>query len=217
MNKDMKKRAAEALGIIALIAAAFAVLNFVMGGIMGSTVMIDGQYYNSGERELTLILSTVEGTDRLAEFTRLEKLTLTPYKKAIVNSLEAENSEQLAAWEREAEYTFDGYTDLEDISFVSELTWLKELDISYCAVSDIAFLENFHGLTYLDISHTNVEDIQVLGKVSRLQTLCIRETAVTELSALLELNELEVLYADKTADSEIIAQLEEKGVNVILS
>ena len=73
----MKKRAVEAVLILAALIGVFVLVNLFQSGISGAVRQIDGQYYSISERELSLTLMTTDGTDSLSDFTRLKKLKVT--------------------------------------------------------------------------------------------------------------------------------------------
>ncbi|MCI7767807.1 MAG: leucine-rich repeat domain-containing protein [Oscillospiraceae bacterium] len=189
----MKKRAVEAVIILAAVAALFIAVNFILGSLSGNTRKIDGEYFNIGERELILCLMTEEGTEQLSDFTRLEGLTVTPYKYAAARALEMGDSDYDAAIAKKAERAYSECTDLSELSFIAPLTGLKRLDVSYCAVSDLSFVSGMDSLEELDISHTNI----------------------TDLSPLPELSSLKALTVDYALSGDITDRLSEKGVAVI--
>lgn len=189
----MKKRAVEAVIILALVAALFIGVNFIFGSVSGNTRKIDGEFFNIGERELILCLMSEEGVEQLEDFSRLEALTLTPYKYAAARALEMGDAEYDAAVYKKAEVAYSECTDLSDLSFIAPLTGLKRLDVSYCGVSDISFISGMSELEELDISHTNI----------------------TDLSPLLELSSLKNLTADYELSGDITDKLSDRGVSVI--
>lgn len=189
----LRKRAVEAVIILASVIAVFLAVNFVMGSVSGNTRKIDGEYFNIGERELILCLMTEDGTEQLSDFTRLEGLTVTPYKYAAARALEMGDPEYDAALQRKAEAAYSDCTDLSELSFIAPLTGLKRLDVSYCAVSDLSFVSGMTALEELDISHTKI----------------------TDLSPLLSMPSLKKLTADKELSGNITDKLTQNGVTVI--
>ena len=179
--------------ILAAVIALFIAVNLIWGGVSANVRKIDGEYYNIGERELSLVLMTEEGTDYFADFTRLESLSITPYKFAAPASMEMGDTAYDASLRKKAEEVYSDCTDLSDLSFLAPLTSLKSLNISGCAVSDLSFVSGMTGLETLNISGTNI----------------------TDLSPLLEFPALTTLTADKAVSGDITDSLSEKGVTVI--
>lgn len=179
--------------ILAAVIALFIGINFLSGSLSDNTRKIDGQYYNTGERELSLCLMTEEGTEYLADFHRLETLSVTPYKYAAPGALEMGDPSYDAALYKKAEEVYADCTDLSDLSFIAPLTCLKALNVSNCAVADLSFVSGMSGLETLDISGTKI----------------------TDLSPLLELPALTKLTADKEVSGDVTDKLAERGVTVI--
>ncbi|WP_432651067.1 leucine-rich repeat domain-containing protein [Huintestinicola sp.] len=190
----MKKRAIEAVVILAAVIALFIAFNALSGSLSDNTRRIDGQYYSTGERELSLCLMTEEGTEFLSDFDRLETLSVTPYKYAAPEALEMGDPTYDAALYKKAEEVYSDCTDLSNLSFIAPLTGLRSLNVSNCAVTDLSFVS---GMT-------------------RLETLDISGTKITDLSPLLDLPALTKLTADKELSGDVTDKLAERGVTVIL-
>lgn len=190
----LKKRAIEAVVILAAVIALFIAFNALSGSLSDNTRRIDGQYYSTGERELSLCLMTEEGTEFLSDFDRLETLSVTPYKYAAPEALEMGDPTYDAALYKKAEEVYSDCTDLSNLSFIAPLTGLRSLNVSNCAVTDLSFVS---GMT-------------------RLETLDISGTKITDLSPLLDLPALTKLTADKELSGDVTDKLAERGVTVIL-
>lgn len=188
----MKKRAVEAIVILVAVIALFMGINLITGSVADSTRKIDGEYYNISEREMSLCLMTTDGTEQLTDFTRLEKLTVTPYKYAAAGALKMGDEAYDASVKERAEDVYSDCTDLSDLSFLEPLTGLKYLNISECKVTDLSFVKNMNSLEELDITGTNI----------------------TDLSPLLDLPSLQKLSADKAMAGDVTDKLLEKGVAV---
>lgn len=191
----LKKRAIEAAVILAAVIALFIVFNAVSGSLSDNTRRIDGQYYNIGERELSLCLMTEEGTEFLVDFDRLETLSITPYKFAAPVAMEMGDPSYDAALYKKAEEVYSDCTDLSDLSFIAPLTGLRSLDVSDCAVFDLSFVSGMNELETLDISGTKI----------------------TDLSPLLDLPALTTLTADKELSGDVTDKLAERGVIIIFT
>lgn len=181
------------MAILAAVIALFIVFNALSGSLSANTRKIDGQYYNTGERELSLCLMTEEGTEFLPDFERLETLSVTPYKYAAPGALEIGDPSYDAGIYKKAEEVYSDCTDLSDLSFLAPLTGLKSLDISDCAVSDLSFVSG----------------------MSKLETIDISGTKITDLSPLLGLPALTTLTADNEVSGDVTDKLSEMGVTVI--
>lgn len=212
----MKKRAIEAAAILIILIALFIGVNLIAGGVESTSVRIDNEYYNTGERELSLTLMTEEGLDELSRFTRLKSLKVIPYKAAVINSLSGEDEQYNELVRRETESTYFDCTDLEDISFVTLVPNLERLDISYCSVSDISCLGEMGSISELNIAYTNVTELSVLAELDNITELVITGIPAHDISPLLEMDGLVRVRMSKGTDDETAAALEEKGVIVEL-
>lgn len=211
----MKKRAVEAVLILAALIGIFVLVNVLQSGISGAVRQIDGEYYSISERELTLTLMTTEGTDSLSDFTRLKKLTVTPYKAKVRDAIRTDIDEGVSeALKTEADNVYNDCTDLEDISFVCLVPNLQKLDISLCAVSDITCLEKME-LTELDISHTKVSDLSALAEMDSLQAISVVDIPAEDFSPLLEMKGLKRVKGDEKLET-VSSALEENGVEVTI-
>ena len=209
----MKKRAVEAVLILAALIGVFVLVNLLQSGISGAVRQIDGQYYSISERELSLTLMTTDGTDSLSDFTRLIGSNFkAQVKDAIRTDIDAGVSDAL---KQEAENVYSDCTDLEDISFVSLAPALQKLDVSLCAVSDISCLENM-SLTELNISHTKVSDLTPLTDMDSIQVLYIEDIPAEDFSPLLEMKGLKKVTGDKKLEA-VADALRDKGVEVIIT
>lgn len=192
-SPDLKKRAIEAIALLAAVIILFACINLITGSVADSTRKIDGEYYNISEREMSLCLMTADGTEQLTDFARLEKLTVTPYKYAAAGALKMGDEAYDASIKERAEDVYSDCTDLSDLSFLEPLTGLKYLNISECKVTDLSFIKNMNSLEELDITGTNI----------------------TDFAPLLDLPSLQKLSADKAMAGDVTDKLSEKGVAVI--
>lgn len=208
----MKKRAAEAAVILIAVIIVFAVINGLSAGIGDSVRKIDGEYYNVGERELSLTLMTVSGTEQLGDFTRLEKLKVSPYREEVKAAVKTDSAEAAEILKNEADEIYADCTGLEDISFVCLAPQLKELDISLCGVSDISCLEGME-LTKLNLSHTNVYDLSPLVSMDSLEELVITDIPAEDLSPLLRMKGLKKVTAEE--GREMPDGLDDPGVTVV--
>ena len=94
---------------------------------------------------------------------------------------------------------------ISDISALSNLTNLWWLFISRTPISDISVLSNLVNLEWLSISHTNVIDISVLSNMSKLRHLDANHTKISDLSPLSDLSILNRLDLIGTQVSDVSA------------
>lgn len=168
----MKKRAVEAVLILAALILVFALTNKIFDSAGNVTACIDGKYYNITEEELDLVLITEDGLDQLSRFKRLERLTVIPYKESVARQ-HFGTAEEKAALKAEAERTFPDCTSLEDISFLKYAPELLAVDISFCGVSDLSPLAEMDNLTTVYMTDIPAEDYSPLLEMKSLGYLKI--------------------------------------------
>ena len=190
----MKKRAVEAVLILAALIGVFVLVNLLQSGISGAVRQIDGQYYSISERELSLTLMTTDGTDSLSDFTRLKKLKVTPYKAQVKDAIRTDIDAGVSdALKQEAENVYSDCTDLEDISCLENMS-----------------------LTELNISHTKVSDLTPLTDMDSIQVLYIEDIPAEDFSPLLEMKGLKKVTGDKKLET-VADALRDKDVEVIIT
>ena len=89
-------------------------------------------------------------------------------------------------------------TQVSDISNLSNLRSITNLDLSGTQVKDISHLRNLTSLCYLDLSGTQVKDISHLRNLTSLNYLNISETQVSNIRFLANLQKLKYLYMYNT-------------------
>ena len=216
-DEPMKKRAAEAAVILIVMILLFGGINLLMQSTEENTVQIDGSFYNVGEGELSLVLMTENGLDELSRFTRLKSLKIIPYKAAAASSLysDEEGSETYnAAVKAKAEESFEDYTDIEDISFLTAVPQLTRLDISYCGTADISPLRELKGLRDLNMAYTNVTDISPLSEMDSITELVITGIPAEDITPLSDMEGLVHVKLTGSEEDETVKKLREKGVTV---
>lgn len=188
--------------ILAAVIALFMGINLITGSVADSTRKIDGEYYNTSERELSLCLMTTDGTEYLTDFTRLESLTVTPYKYAAAGVLKVGDEAYDASISKQAEDVYSACTDLSDLSFLAPLTELKYLNISECKVTDLSFAKNMNSLEELDITGTDITDLTPLLDLPSLQKLSADKAMAGDVTDKLSENGVEVTFPDEEAETE---------------
>ena len=231
----MKKRAVEALAVLAALIALFAAVNFIAKSVSENTVKIDGDFYNTGISELSLTLMTEDGLDNLAKLPRLTSLKITPFKEAAANAavgnsiadnnaadtLTIGNAADPAAKDAIGKAAilseYENCTELTDLSVLSNLTQLEKLDVSYCHINNLDFISQMQELVSLNIGCTEITNLSPLTDFPKLERLIIYGTPADDLSPLLQMNSLKTLIiSNETAEKfpDEIAALEEKGIEI---
>ncbi len=89
-----------------------------------------------------------------------------------------------------------------DISFLSELTNLKHLEISAVDIADISFLSTSESLESLRLSVENLTDISEVAKIPNLTelTLTLNEIDISQVSGLTQLTHLGLYAGDEAIE-----------------
>ncbi len=95
------------------------------------------------------------------------------------------------------------WTDISDLSPLKALTQLQQLNVSSTGVIDLLPLHGFTNLRLLNCSETEVSDLSPLEKSQQLQTLDCYSTQVSDLSPLKELRQLQALQCSSTQVSDL--------------
>ena len=125
---------------------------------------------------------SIEGFE---DIINLETLSLMDHKKIDLSPLKNSTSLKNLILQ---------YSDISDISFLSNLTNLEILSLEGTKVEDLSPLVNLKNLHTLYLNDTPVEDISVLKDLKNLEILDISETNVHDISPLRNLNSLHSLY-----------------------
>jgi len=107
--------------------------------------------------------------------------------------------------------------NITDISFLSNLTSLQSLDLSYNQIPDISFLSNLTGLQTLKLRNNQISDISFLSNLTRLQTLYLCDNEISDFSSLSNLTGLKdlSLFYNKISDISFLSNLKElKSLNL---
>lgn len=88
------------------------------------------------------------------------------------------------------------------VNWLSAMTNLRELDLSYSAVEDISSLSGLSGLEVCDIGNTRVTDIRPLNNHTGLRELKIGGLELSEYGPIWNFSELTSLYIARTALSD---------------
>lgn len=92
------------------------------------------------------------------------------------------------------------YTDL---SPLSKMTYLNELNLSGTPISDLSELRNLNDLEVLNISNTNVSDLSPLQYLINLKKIYLNDTRVSDISTLAYNSSLNEIEMNNTAVSDI--------------
>lgn len=183
-----------------------------MDGLDKSTVAIDNEYYNINEQELSLLLMTEEGLDELDRFTRLERLTVTPYKTAALMELEASGEDI-----RNIPPVYDTYTEIDSLWFLEGMTQLTKLDIACCNVSDSTQISQMKNLKSLNISYNSFTSLDFLAQMDSIENLDITGLEISDYTPLLQMDSLSYLRLDKGIDKPTADSLADKGVTIMFN
>ena len=96
-----------------------------------------------------------------------------------------------------------GRNNITDISPLSNLTNLSELDLWDSNITDISPLSNLTNLRWLELSNNNVSDISPLGSLTKLSELYLQSNNITDVSPLGGLTNLRWLSLDANNVSDI--------------
>mmetsp|Transcript_10949 Transcript_10949/g.19790 ORF Transcript_10949/g.19790 Transcript_10949/m.19790 type:complete len:263 (-) Transcript_10949:247-1035(-) len=101
------------------------------------------------------------------------------------------------------EKTYSVYNKF-DSTEMYQILWQSTLiDLSLTQLSDISVLSGLQNLTELNLAETKVSNISLLSTLSNLRILCLQGTQITNISGLSTLTKLQKLYLSRTQISEI--------------
>lgn len=207
----MKRKIISGILLIASLTAVFLVLNSILGLVESSSVIIDGQNFAVSDRSVELYPMTENGFEEFSRFERLEELKIVPFTVQLKDNAAAElTGAELVAELKRIDESYPDHTDIEDISFLSDIDTLKVLNLHGCSFSDLSPVVGNTGLRELNISDTNVSDITLLASFDDLEKVDISDTSVTDLSPLLECNKMTRIYFTSLS-SQNRAMLEKNG------
>ncbi|TAE12199.1 MAG: hypothetical protein EAZ95_12720, partial [Bacteroidetes bacterium] len=86
------------------------------------------------------------------------------------------------------------YNQIHDISFLAGLTGLTSLDLQNNQIHDISFLAGLTGLTSLELRNNQIHDISFLADLTGLTSLDLNNNQIQDISSLLGLTGLTSLY-----------------------
>lgn len=126
---------------------------------------------------------------------------ISPSEALVLTNLSISNEE---LYSLEGIQYFENLTELEmndiyglnDLSPLSELGNLIDLELSECSIEDITPLEHLTNLEYLYLDNNDISDISPLSTLTSLRGLMIFDNAVTDISSLENLVNLEDLEID---------------------
>lgn len=94
---------------------------------------------------------------------------------------------------RDLKFLDISYTTIEDLSPISNITFLETLNLSSTPTAAIKFIKYSDRLRDLDISNTQIEDISELGNLTNLQIFKASNTAIQSFAVLNQFKSLKVL------------------------
>jgi internalin A len=99
--------------------------------------------------------------------------------------------------------TLSGNRALYDLSLLTNLPSLQQLDVQHTRVSDLSPLTNLLSLQQLYVQNTHVSDLSPLTNLTALQRLEVGNTSVSDLNPLRNLTVLQVLDVQSTQVSDL--------------
>lgn len=149
---------------------------FLFGMIFGAlnSVTVGDQNIKRSEKNVSLGFDVINNNDieKLKELKNLESLTVTS------SFLDNEDVEIISEITWLKTLNLCNNTDITDASSLKKLTNLEELNLSITNISDISFISEMPKLTAVDISHTKVTDVTLFGSLEALERLNISYTPV---------------------------------------
>ncbi|KAL0217441.1 hypothetical protein RCL1_008022 [Eukaryota sp. TZLM3-RCL] len=137
------------------------------------------------------------------ELTCLEGIQLfTGLTTLALNSTNVSNVSPLSSLTNLRELDLNS-TNVSTVSPLSSLTNLRELYLSSTNVSDVSPLSSLTKLTTLGLSSTNVSDVSPLSSLTKLRELYLSSTNVSDVSPLSSLTKLTTLDVDSTNVSDV--------------
>ena len=104
--------------------------------------------------------------------------------------------------------------ELTDISSLSNLSQLSQLDLNSNKLTDISSLSNLSQLSQLDLSSNKLTDISALSNLSQLSQLDLSSNKLTDISALSNLSQLTFLNLVDNKIKELPPWLLELGLDI---
>lgn len=137
-------------------------------------------------------------TDHMTEtpITTLEDLALLPELStlALTNQTKIEDFSPLANKSKLTTLTLTNCNlSNTDFEYISNLSALEMLDVSYNRISSLLPLENLTFLSYLDVSNNNISSLEGIQNLKELTFLCAAHNRIEDLSPLSSLSKLEQL------------------------
>lgn len=120
------------------------------------------------------------------------------YRFVAVDSLDLSGKAQIKHLKplselRDLKFLDISYTTIEDLSPISNITFLETLNLSSTPTAAIKFIKYSDRLRDLDISNTQIEDISELGNLTNLQIFKASNTAIQSFAVLNQFKSLKVL------------------------
>jgi Leucine-rich repeat (LRR) protein/signal recognition particle receptor subunit beta len=137
-------------------------------------LMISNRYVDYGQNKL------IESKNK-GERNELEKLSKGFLKLIYLKELYCGGENIFQKWK------------ITDISFLSGMTQLQSLVLSYNQITDISFLSGLTKLQSLDLINNQITDISFLSGMTQLQSLVLSSNQITDISFLSGLTKLQSL------------------------
>ena len=129
------------------------------------------------------------------------------FKDSIIDKVDKNGDGEISIGEMQ-ELTYLSTTYVSEVTDISEIKYainLKKLDIygGKNNISDISVLSNLKSLEELDLSENNISDISILSGLTNLKKLTLSGNEIIDINALSNLTNLEELSLDENKISDI--------------
>lgn len=176
------------------------ILSYTVGGVIEEVTFVDACIEELVQEQLMFGSDTAIYSDDLWTITQLtvpeaamdlSDLRHLPYlEKLTITSREITDLSFLSGMTHLRELDLSGCTLRADLAALNTLPELERLSLKGCSLSSIAFLEGAPALKELDLSGNAIGNLNPLASIPTLQVLNLRDNAVAVLKPLVGLKEL---------------------------
>ena len=179
------------------------ILSYTVGGVIEEITFVDAYIEELIQEQLMFGSDTVIYSDDLWGITQLtvpetavdlSDLRHLPYLETLsITGREISDLSFLSGMTHLRELDLSGCTIRADLAVLNTLPELERLSMKGCSLSTIAFLEGAPALKELDLSGNAIGNLSALASIPTLQVLNLRDNAVADLTPLSGLTELSSL------------------------
>ena len=186
------------------------VLGFTIGGVIEEVALEDPAIdrevrtaLNLGDDEtlFTNQLWTITSFTVPSDAANMNDISKMPYlEKLVVQDEKLDNLQFLSGLSFLKELDLSGSRfDANQISAIAALPSLQKLNLNECSISTIAGLETAMNLTHLDLGNNTIRNLTPLSSLANLKEINLEHNAVIDLAALSSLANLEKLNVSYNA------------------